>query len=133
MSKKSEGAANALVSVELIRAFTKLAQDPLVSTMVAWWWLQQESNLGWDDRQVLKVGIIDINRSRANIDSSIIFDFARESAGLAGKLGSAIALAAAAGASGGAGGVSGIAGTTAGMTIADALKSGEATFLPKTD
>lgn len=62
------------VALEMIRSITKLAQDPLISSMVSWWWLQKRSTLGWDDRQLLKLGIIDINRSRAGVESSVAFD-----------------------------------------------------------
>lgn len=84
----------ALVYQELIRGFVKLAQDPLWAAMFSWWWLQTQSGLGWDDRQLLKAGIIDISRARAGVESSVVFDFARESADLAARLGQSILLAA---------------------------------------
>lgn len=62
------------VAIKIIDTLTVLATDPLWSSMGAWWWLQTRSGLGWDDRQLLKAGIIDIGQARAGIDRSIFLD-----------------------------------------------------------
>lgn len=81
------------VAIELIRAGVTLAQDPLISSLVAWYWVQKRSDLGIDDRAALRVGIIDINRARAGVESSIAIEMMDRAISLFKDIGSASALA----------------------------------------
>lgn len=81
-NKKSSYVDETAVAVKIIDTFRILATDPLWSSMLAWWWLQTKSGLGWDDRQLLKVGIVDIGKARSGLDHSIALDLLDRASGM---------------------------------------------------
>lgn len=97
MAKKkvTNDTADALVAIELIQSLTKLAQDPLWSSLLGWWWVQKRSDLGWDDRTALRMGIIDINRARANVEGTAILTVLDQATSLVDSLSKSAALGAA--------------------------------------
>lgn len=84
-----------LVAIEMIRTVKELAQDPLISSLYAWYWIQKKSGLGLDDRALLRAGVIDINGARANVDNSIVMGALDRVTSLAGDLAKGLGLAAA--------------------------------------
>lgn len=84
---------DALIAIELIRTAKDLIQDPLLSSLYAWYWIQKRSGLGWDDRAALRLGVIDINAARAKVDSSIVVQAMSNVAGMAGDLAKGLGIA----------------------------------------
>lgn len=83
------------LAIHLLDTFTRLAQDPLLSSLGAWWWIQKKSGLGWDDRAALRVGVIDINRARAGVESSIALEMIDRAVALTKEIGQGLAIGAA--------------------------------------
>lgn len=84
MAKKDNGLNmhEARVLTEVLRSFTAIITEPMYQTMISWWWLQKKSSLGWDDRQMLKAGIIDMAQAKAGIDKSFITELLGGAAGI---------------------------------------------------
>lgn len=77
------------LAVEIVRGIFTLAQDPLISSLYSYWWVQKRSDLGIDDRAALRLGIIDINRARAGVESSVAFELMDRATGIIKDIGSA--------------------------------------------
>ncbi|GAH95270.1 unnamed protein product [marine sediment metagenome] len=81
--------AEVQAQINLHSLLAKLLTDPLISSILAFEWIQRLSKLGWDDRQKLMIGTIDINRARAQIDSTAAIEVIKASAGAAAEIGKA--------------------------------------------
>lgn len=108
--RKQESAKDYLVAIELLHTVQALLQDPLISSLYAWYWIERMSGLGFDDRVALRLGVIDINGARANVDNSIVLQALDKFKSLAGDL--ALGL-----------GISGAGGAPAGLLAAGASEA----------
>lgn len=91
--KNQQTQGDAMVAVALIDATTKLLTDPLISSLYAWFWIQRKSGLGFDDRALLRAGVIDINAARAKVDNSIVMQALDKTTSLAGDLAKGLGMA----------------------------------------
>ncbi|GAI14767.1 unnamed protein product, partial [marine sediment metagenome] len=107
--------AEAAVRVKALDVFQTLMQDPLWSTMVGFW--LQADVLGFStlEKGLVRVGIIDINRARANVESTVLLELTKQSIDLVKSLGTSLAIAKA-----------GALGDVGAMTIEEAFRKGEA-------
>lgn len=86
MAKKQDpmvAMANSKVLIQLIQSVEKLLLDPLWSSILGWQYVGENNSFKWYDQAALYTGIIDINRARADIDSTAALEVAKVAVDLA--------------------------------------------------
>ncbi|GAH94389.1 unnamed protein product, partial [marine sediment metagenome] len=107
--------AEAAVRVKALDVFQTLMQDPLWSTMVGFWLQADVLGFSFLEKQLVRTGIIDINRARANVESTVLLELTKQTIDLVKSLGTSLAIAKAS-----------ALGDVGAMTIQEAFRKGEA-------